>query len=77
MSRFYNSKTLRQRVVAIVKGITADGLYDLDVKSRALPENVSRYASWSELSRLRFRFLISKRCVSASRCFSNNFESLT
>lgn len=40
---FYNSKTLRQRVVAIVKGITADGLYDLDVKSRALPENVSRY----------------------------------
>ncbi|OLP93719.1 hypothetical protein AK812_SmicGene24355 [Symbiodinium microadriaticum] len=32
---FYNSKTLRQRVVAIVKGITADGLYDLDVKSFA------------------------------------------
>ncbi|CAE7536964.1 unnamed protein product, partial [Symbiodinium sp. CCMP2456] len=40
---FYNSKTLRQRVVAIVKGITADGLYDLDVKNRALPENISRY----------------------------------
>jgi len=40
---FYYSKTHSQTVVAEVKGITADGLYDLDVKKRALPENVSRY----------------------------------
>ena len=50
VSRFY-SKTHSQTVVAEVKGITADGLYDLDVKKRALPENVSRYASQSQLNR--------------------------
>ena len=42
--RFYNSRTHGQRIVAKVEAITADGLYDLDVKKAALPSNISRYA---------------------------------
>jgi len=40
---FYNSRTLNQKVIAIIEGITSDGFYDLDVKKSADPRNISPY----------------------------------
>ena len=41
--RFYNSRSLNQKMVAVVEGITSDGHYDLDVKKSADPKNLSPY----------------------------------
>ncbi|CAJ1373075.1 unnamed protein product [Effrenium voratum] len=40
---FYNSKTHSQQILAVVEGVTADGLYDLDVKKSAHPLNLLPY----------------------------------
>jgi len=40
---FYNSRSLNQKMVAVVEGITSDGHYDLDVKKSADPKNLSPY----------------------------------
>lgn len=48
--RFYNSRSLNQKMVAVVEGITSDGHYDLDVKKSADPKNLSLYiAPWLNL----------------------------
>ena len=48
--RFYNSRSLNQKMVAVVEGITSDGHYDLDVKKSADPKNLSPYvAPWLNL----------------------------
>lgn len=48
--RFYNSRTLNQKVIAIIEGITTDGFYDLDVKKSADPRNISPYLeTWLHL----------------------------
>ena len=48
--RLYNSRSLNQKIVAVVERITSDGHYDLDVKKSADPKNFSPYvAPWLNL----------------------------
>eukprot|EP00435_Cladocopium_sp_Y103_P001963 s334_g1.t1 len=47
----YNSRSLNQKIVAVVERITSDGHYDLDVKKSADPKNLSPYVespTWQE-----------------------------
>ena len=58
--RFYYSQRYGKKIVARVEGITSDGLYDLDVKKSADPQNLSLYiaATRRERSPEKIWFLI-------------------
>ncbi|CAL1127310.1 unnamed protein product [Cladocopium goreaui] len=57
---FYNSRSLNQKMVAVVEGITSDGHYDLDVKKSADPKNLSPYVEPPTAVQLPFQLVRSE-----------------